>query len=178
DPLWYPIRIIGDVDICPTCTLSLTGSDVEIAANSDYCSAGLDTTKTELVVNGVLRLNHIDLDLFPETSSFDAWQGIRVGTTGHVILNEVNVKNAYCGIQIDGTALDTIRYCLFDSCEVYGIRSTNPNVLVPDNSIYSINHGHGIHGQDSITLHRTTFGQHGQCIVKVYLNLTALYARY
>ena len=156
-----PYRIVGDLQICQSCTLTVQpGTVVTFANRSDSQNGGLDTSLTELIVNGVLNASgtwgsRIRFRPYLPTDSFATWYGIRVMPGGKATFDRCDITHAYCALKFDNNFVpSTVSNCLIDSCTMYGIKATNQELQILDNSIYYIDQGYGMYLTDSCTVLR------------------------
>lgn len=160
-----PFYIIGDLEICPSCTLSIgPGVEVRIAAASDYTASGIDSTKTEIIVKGVLQIEGSSsqkVRFAPSATpgGFNDWRGIRVEPGGAVTAEFASIKHAYSALEIAGSSECLIQSCEFDSCMMYGVKSSNPNLDIRLSKFQRISDGYGIHVTDSCTIYGNSFGE-------------------
>ncbi|TNE45195.1 MAG: right-handed parallel beta-helix repeat-containing protein, partial [Deltaproteobacteria bacterium] len=104
-----PVIVNGDLTIDKSATLTIDPGVVVQAASSDGQSSGLDTSRVEIIVNGVLRAvgspNSKIVFKGPSTSK-GVWYGIRVPSGGTATLTYATVESARNGIYGEGGTLD------------------------------------------------------------------------
>lgn len=165
-----PYEIIGDYEVCPSCTLNIEdGAQVTFLNNNDFMRAGYDTLRSELIVKGTVNINgedasrvvfrpSVDRDYY--STEYQEWYGVRVEPGGSLSATNAIFQQAYAALDFQNLAENTVEECEFDTCFMYGIRSTNPKLDIRRNHFANIAQGYAIHITDSSTIFGNVFHAH------------------
>lgn len=140
-PRFSTIRLTGDLTIPLGKTLTIRSCRIEPLANTDSLSQGYNTSKTELVVGGTLRLEGTNTEriLFQPNQSLDSsWYGVRVNYGGKLVADNVIIKKAYTGLYLNGTA-DTVKNSRIEDCFMHGVYSEGRPFLLDHDTLISHN---------------------------------------
>jgi len=145
DATWKDtIYMIGDVIIPDYATLTINPGTVVKVLPQSYEEWGTDSNKVELIVEGKLRINgtenyQVTFMSNHSTPSAGDWYGIRVKDTdsASAIVKHANIYHAYCGVDYQNSATDTVDNCFFYHNQGYGILCDNPNLCIISNEIKS-----------------------------------------
>jgi M6 family metalloprotease-like protein len=158
---WGPneeVQLSGDYTLDSIYTLTIQpGTDV-VLDTTDGQSSGYDTTKCEFIVQGRLVAagascpNPCAKNTRFKSSSHSPqpgdWHGIVVESSGSAHLENVAVKDAYCGAFFDHAAhhhKSKVKNCYFSGNQLYGIKSSHSKVAIVKNWITGVNPGYGIY---------------------------------
>lgn len=132
------IYLGGDVTIDAGATVTINPGARIFFFTNDVERTGVDPTKVEiivksggaLVVNGTAA-NPVRFVSFRANPSDTDWYGIRVQAGGSAKLKYCTLTDAYAGLNYAGAPAspDTIQYCAFSNCKVYGIRADSATNL-------------------------------------------------
>jgi parallel beta-helix repeat protein len=123
-PQYSTINVVGDVTVDSNNSLSIETSNVSIAPYSDSESGGADADKVEFRVSGELRLEGSSdnrIELFPDTTADSSWYGVTILSGGRAYVNNAYIKNAWCGLWLEGTETDTVINSRFENTWLYGM---------------------------------------------------------
>ncbi len=140
-PRFSTIRLTGDLTIPFGKTLTIRSCRIEPLANTDSLSQGYNTSKTELIVGGTLRLEGTNTEriLFQPNQSLDSsWYGVRVNYGGKLVADNVIIKKAYTGLYLNGTA-DTVKNSRIEDCFLHGVYSDGRPFLLDHDTLISHN---------------------------------------
>lgn len=133
-PQFSTIKITGDVTVPSGQTLSIQTGGVTFRANTDSLHTGNDTQKSELIVNGTLRLQGASVFdpviLTSHDGSEQSWYGVRTVSGGKIVAQYAQFKHGYSGVRILDTSPDSITNCVFQDCYMYGLYNSGNNNLV------------------------------------------------
>jgi hypothetical protein len=145
-------RVLGDVTIASGCTLTiLPGVEVSLLAKADSAHGGINSSRCELTVNGMLKAEGTITDSIVFTSSsftpthYD-WYGI-IDNTGRVSMKYCQVKYPKAGITAQSSADSVkINHCLFTECYDYGIYCYRGKAGLDSNRITNMDSASTIYG--------------------------------
>ncbi len=131
---WSGDRIVAsDIVIDSGATVTITpGTKLRVRPIDHFdASSEADSNLAEIIVKGTLiadALGDSTITFEPYgavTGDSVAWYGIRVVDNGKVVLRNVEVSNAYLGIDLESSGADTVYDCRFVNNRNYGIYVRN-----------------------------------------------------
>jgi len=96
------VKIVGDVTVLPGAELTISGGTV-VLVGPDGLNSGLDETRSELAVRGILRTSGGGEILFTSAAEAPAagdWYGITAGALGSLNLRHAMIEYAVTGITV------------------------------------------------------------------------------
>lgn len=139
---WTGVKVVSaDVTVASGDTLTLSPNClVRFASNEDYGKSGIDTTKCELIVNGVLSAvgNEDYLVWLKDASTTSGqtryWYGIRLGSaSSEDELSYCYITNASHAVELTECTA-TIHHCAITKFD-HGIKATDAAVTIDDNGV-------------------------------------------
>ncbi len=124
-PTYSTINITGDITVDSGQTLIINSKYIDVVGFADATSGGNDVNKTEILVNGELRIEGTATNrivLAPDTTANESWKGIRVNNSmdfprknGHgvkYVLSSLQIELDFCILSSndDGYGYKTIQY--------------------------------------------------------------------
>lgn len=142
-PAGATINLSGDITISQGMTYSIGGTTLKALSNVDSTSGGTDATKTEIVVNGVLRVAPAGgvRPVFCSTTGADStWYGIRLTSTGKAVLDNAVIKHAWKGVDMPygHERPDTIKNSRFENCYVSGVTCWSDSAYFVNDTFYNM----------------------------------------
>ncbi len=146
------LYITGDVTIDSGAILTIqAGTDVIFMPNQDNQKGGVDTSRCEFIVEGnmsALGTASQPVSFASTSSGPGSWYGIRVKNQGWVVMENVTIKDGYCGVDFDSAQGGHITSCTIKHNQFYGIKACAVDDLtIASNTIYG-NNAYGVYTQD------------------------------
>jgi len=121
------IPVIGDITIPTGITLTIDpGTSILFKSNHDHESSGYNTSKTEIIVEGILDAigsenSKIKFTSIIDNPSNDDWGGIFVNSNGSIYLESSIIKNSQWAVYSDGGDNIVINKCQIKAIHYQGI---------------------------------------------------------
>jgi hypothetical protein len=122
-----PNSVLGDLTVAPGVTLTLAaGTTLTFPDTADTMGAGVDTSRTELIINGKLLANGTTASGVTLTGAgaTSTWTGVAVGTTGTATLTGTRIEKAATAITSAGATTLTSDVIANDSTGVTATAGT------------------------------------------------------
>jgi hypothetical protein len=144
------VLMIGDVTVASNATLTLNdGTKIYVRPNYDYQGSGIDSTKSEVIVDGKLIAkglpsSTISFQSQAETPTAGDWYGIRLNSGSVDTLKNAVVKDANTGVRLSSANNAYIDSCEITNSQKFGIYSKLSTYLrvkhslIEDNGMYGI----------------------------------------
>lgn len=144
-------------------TLTVSPATIIRVNSHSYCTAQ-SGARNRIIVEGNLIIQGTPSQPVQFRSAagqpgFCDWEGIVVRPGGTAIVSNASIKHARAGIVFEGESASSVSYCTIDSCDLYGIKSFNPQLRIEHSNFYRVNSGYGVHLRDSCTVFYNTFGE-------------------
>src|SRR5574341_739271 len=142
---WSGVEVIGgDVTIDANKTLTISqGTTIKFRPNFDNIKGGVDTTKCEIIALGNLKAegsasNYVNFVSSSTSPNVGDWYGIRVQSGGSAKLKYSKIEYVYAGVTFSNSAYDTLSNSAIQACQAHGVKTTNGNLVIKDNTIQGV----------------------------------------
>ncbi len=158
------VNLSNGLIIPPGVTVTINpGAILRVNTSRDYCQQIADS-KNSIIVEGNLIIEGtqsqpVQIRSAAGLPGFYDWEGIVVKPGGTATVSYASIKHARSGISFDGESASSVAYSTIDSCELYGIKSSNTQLRIEHNRLLRVNSGYGVHLRDSCTVLYNTFGE-------------------
>ena len=165
-PAGSPYILTGDVNVGAGVTLTLLPGTVVQVAGGDTQGSGIDSSRVELIVDGVLSAvgtSGAPVSFQAQSSVAGAWYGIEVNAGGKVTFDFATVQHAVNGVTSNATTTDlTATNSSFLQCTNAGMlldagSPTLANVLFRNDDTTVVNYGLWVSGTAAPSLSGATF---------------------
>jgi len=149
-----PYIVNGDIAVFPGNTLTIE-SGVEIKVNGNFQIF----IRGEVIFNGTAN-KPISFISNISTTSKNAWKGLRFENTSNnnILINYVNIENAYEAIAIDQSGSLTIKHCSINKNEyAVELSDANPWFTTTIDSTNFTDDTHGVWFSESLTMNYCNF---------------------
>jgi hypothetical protein len=165
-PAGSPYIVTGDVNVGAGVTLTLLPGTVVQAAGGDTQASGIDSSRVELIVDGVLSAvgtSGAPVSFQAQSSVAGAWYGIEVNAGGKVTFDFATVQHAVNGVTSNATSTDlAATNSSFLQCTNAGMllnagSPTLANLLFRNDDTNVVNYGLWVSGTAAPSLSGATF---------------------